>query len=310
MHPLCLWTISETSACPWAPLTDSLELIICRQERIMLIWMQAIKALCWTNITTFLCGAGNRSVMRPTVRRTLAKQRYNEATMYPEHATSRRSERIKPTRATLGNTLRAQTLRKLQPELPSKDTIHTAMNFVEENAAAGLQTHGVISPESLLGYYLKRKRQANWWGAWYFSFAAFTSSCLIAHSKGGKTDSYLAKMLWIPCTGQNIDDAAVIVRVSADPCLLFVFTQVWTAVVLPLLGGHRLLHICQSHADSESQGYISLVWHHHAGSGMLGSHLSGSIWRQSSVVRFSCFLSCSISNQALPPERRVKCMFL
>ena len=99
----------------------------------------------------------------PTGRRTLAKQKYNDATLYPEHATSRRSERLKATRAAFGNTLRAQTLRKLPMELPSKDTIYTARSFAEENAAAGIETPGVISPESLLGYHLRRRRKVNWY---------------------------------------------------------------------------------------------------------------------------------------------------
>ena len=100
--------------------------------------------------------------MRPTMQRTLATQRYNDATMYPEHATTRRSQRLKATRASLGRTLKAQTLKKVTPDLPSKDIVYTARSFADENSAAGVMSPGVISPESLLGYHLKRRRKVNW----------------------------------------------------------------------------------------------------------------------------------------------------
>jgi len=96
------------------------------------------------------------------MQRTLAAQRYNEATMYPEHATSRRSEKIKATRATLGRTLKSQTLRKVALELPSKDAIYVARNFQEENHAASISTPEVISPSSMLGYHLHRRVKVNW----------------------------------------------------------------------------------------------------------------------------------------------------
>lgn len=96
------------------------------------------------------------------MKRTLATQKYNDATLYPEHLTSRRSQRLKATRKSLGQTLRAQTLKKLAPELPSKDAVYTARTFQEENRAASIHSPGVISPESLLGYHLKRRRKVNW----------------------------------------------------------------------------------------------------------------------------------------------------
>jgi hypothetical protein len=96
------------------------------------------------------------------MRRTLASQKYNEATMYPEHATSRRSEKIKATRATLGRTLKSQTLRKVPHELPSKDAIYAARNYQEENQAASISSPEVISPNSMLGYHLHRRVKVNW----------------------------------------------------------------------------------------------------------------------------------------------------
>ncbi len=100
--------------------------------------------------------------MRPTLKRTLAKQSYNEATMYPEHTTSRRSERLKATRRNLGASLKAQTMKRAEAELPSRDVVYTARSFVDENTNASIETPGVISPESLLGYHLKRNRKVNW----------------------------------------------------------------------------------------------------------------------------------------------------
>ena len=107
-------------------------------------------------------GAETKGTMRPTMQRTMASQRYNEASMYPEHATSRRSERLKATRKNLGASLKAQTMRKLEAELPSKDLVYTARSFMDENSEASIITPGVISPESLLGYHLKRQRKPNW----------------------------------------------------------------------------------------------------------------------------------------------------
>ena len=107
------------------------------------------------------------------MQRTMASQRYNEATMYPEHATSRRSERLKATRKTLGASLKAHTMRKLEAELPSKDIVYTARSFPDENSAASINTPGVISPESLLGYHLQRRRKINW----YHSSASEPSDC-------------------------------------------------------------------------------------------------------------------------------------
>ena len=103
-----------------------------------------------------------KGTMRPTMQRTMATQKYNDATVYPEHATSRRSERLKATRKNLGASLKAQTMRKLEAELPSKDIVYTARSFVDENSEASIKTPGVISPESLLGYHLKRRRKINW----------------------------------------------------------------------------------------------------------------------------------------------------
>ena len=66
---------------------------------------------------------------KKTMQRTLAPQRYNQATIYPEHATSRRSEKLKATRASLGKTLRSQTVRKAPAELPDKDLVYAAQPF-------------------------------------------------------------------------------------------------------------------------------------------------------------------------------------
>lgn len=88
--------------------------------------------------------------------------RYSEGSLYPEHPTARRSERLKATRKTLGRTLRAHSLKKVLPELPSKSTVYTARDFREENDEAGIKTPAVIHPDSLLGYHLLRIVQVNW----------------------------------------------------------------------------------------------------------------------------------------------------
>ena len=66
---------------------------------------------------------------KKAMQRTPAPQRYNQDTAYPEHATLRRTEKLKATRAALGKTLRSQTLRKAPAQLPDKDVVYAAQPF-------------------------------------------------------------------------------------------------------------------------------------------------------------------------------------
>jgi len=101
-------------------------------------------------------------VLGKTTQRALAPQKYNEATMYPEHATSRRAEKLKVTRAALGRTLKFQTLKTAPPELPDRNAVYTAPPFQQENQAASISSHEVVSPGSMLGYHLHRSVKVNW----------------------------------------------------------------------------------------------------------------------------------------------------